>query len=97
MSGYFNSGLDFAMRESADEIKSYIDKIGTKPEEYDSVITYSESTILHLKMCHNALVLSSILFHRVDWLIGGDDGEETFHERFKEDLEKAELIPVDVV
>lgn len=25
---------------------------------------------------------------RIDWLIAGDDGEETFHRRLKEDLEK---------
>ena len=25
---------------------------------------------------------------RIDWLLSGDDGEETFHERLKKDLEK---------
>ena len=30
---------------------------------------------------------------RVDWLVSGDDGEESFHERLKEDLD--DLIKTD--
>jgi hypothetical protein len=30
--------------------------------------------------------LAKIYAQRVDWFLSGDDGEETFHERLKEDL-----------
>jgi hypothetical protein len=29
--------------------------------------------------------------HRVDWLVSGDDGEESFMKRFDEDLNKLNL------
>ncbi len=34
------------------------------------------------------LKLAKVCLHRVDWLLSGDDGEGTFHERLKEDIEE---------
>lgn len=34
------------------------------------------------------LKLSRIYTHRIDWFISGDDGEDSFYERLKEDLER---------
>lgn len=31
---------------------------------------------------------AQVYAHRIDWLVSGDDGEESFLERLKEDLEK---------
>lgn len=31
---------------------------------------------------------ASVYLHRADWLLSGDDGEDSFRERLKEDLEK---------
>ena len=31
--------------------------------------------------------VAEIYAQRADWLLSGDDGEEEFHERLKEDLE----------
>jgi len=33
------------------------------------------------------LKAASVLLNRIDWLLSGDDGEETFHERLREDLD----------
>jgi hypothetical protein len=32
--------------------------------------------------------MAQIYAQRIDWLISGDDGEDSFRERLKEDLEK---------
>ena len=31
---------------------------------------------------------AEIYAQRIDWLLSGDDGEESFHERLKEELEE---------
>jgi hypothetical protein len=32
--------------------------------------------------------MAEIYAQRIDWLLSGDDGEDSFRERLKEDLEK---------
>ena len=34
------------------------------------------------------LKLAEVYAQRIDWLLSGDDGDETFLERLKEDLDK---------
>ena len=50
--------------------------------------TYSEETIAEFKDAVIFLKRAEIYAQRIDWLLSGDDGEETFHERLKEDLSK---------
>lgn len=45
----------------------------------DEVITEFQNAVIHLR---NAYVYAK----RIDWLLSGDDGEETFLSRLKEDL-----------
>jgi len=48
-----------------------------------------------LKVFNDALTylnISEMFAHRIDWLLSGDDGEETFHKRLLEDLSKLEEI-----
>lgn len=47
----------------------------------DEVIEKFKEGILLLKK-------AQVYAQRIDWLISGDDGEETFLKRLKEDLEK---------
>lgn len=35
---------------------------------------------------------AEVYAQRIDWLLSGDDGEESFHERLKEDLDKLKTI-----
>ena len=51
---------------------------------------YTEETIKEFKNAIDALRRAEIYAQRVDWLICGDDGEESFHKRLKADLEKYE-------
>lgn len=47
---------------------------------------YSPETLEEFKKAVILLREAYIYVHRIDWLISGDDGEVTFHERLKEDL-----------
>ena len=62
-------------------------------EEYEdggSYPEYSDETIKELRNGVELLRKAEIYAQRIDWFICGDDGEETFHKRLKEDLEKYE-------
>ena len=47
----------------------------------DDIIDEFKNAIHHLK-------IAQIYTQRIDWLVSGDDGEESFRKRLKEDLEK---------
>jgi hypothetical protein len=49
---------------------------------------YPDEVIQVFKDAVRALRVAQIYAHRVDWYLSGDDGEESFLERLKEDLEK---------
>lgn len=49
---------------------------------------YPDEVILQFQLAVKYLRLAKTYTHRIDWLLSGDDGEETFIERLKEDLEK---------
>lgn len=49
---------------------------------------YSEETIEEFKKAIDLMRKAYVYAQRIDWLLEGDDGENTFHRRLKEDLEK---------
>lgn len=49
---------------------------------------YSEETIEEFNKGVELLKKAQVYAHRIDYLISGDDGEESFHKRLKLDLEK---------
>lgn len=51
---------------------------------------FEPETIEKFKVAYQKLQEAYIYAQRIDWLLSGDDGEETFHERLKEDLEELE-------
>ena len=54
---------------------------------------YPDEVIAEFKNAYEALRKAEIYAQRIDWLLAGDDGEESFIERLKSDMEvlKAEL------
>lgn len=68
-------------KEDADYIRKHLH---TKPNPYE----YSNSTLEELRNALDVLRKASIYAHRVEYLFSGDDGEESFHERLREDLKK---------
>ena len=55
----------------------------TIPNRYN----YSKETIKEFKKGLNILKKAYIYAQRIDWFLSGDDGEESFHKRLKEDLD----------
>jgi hypothetical protein len=54
---------------------------------------YPDEVIAEFKHGYEILRIAEIYAQRIDWLLAGDDGQESFLERLKEDMEvlKAEL------
>lgn len=53
---------------------------------------YKPETIAEFKNALIVLRVAYIYAQRCDWLLSSDDGEDTFHERLKDDLSKIEEI-----
>ena len=51
---------------------------------------YTEETIAEFRKGVEMLKKAKVYAQRIDWLISGDDGEESFHKRLREELEKLE-------
>ena len=61
----------------SEEVNEWGDSIGNN---------YSEETIAEFEKAVLYLNLAYIYAQRIDWLVSGDDGEETFHRRLADDL-----------
>ncbi len=48
---------------------------------------YSVETIEKFKIAVDTLRRAAIMAQRVDWLVSGDDGEDSFHRRWDKELE----------
>lgn len=73
--GHFNYG-QFNIEGVADEIGSLI----------DANTIYSDETIEKFRLAEKNLRQAAIMVNRIDWLVCDDDGEDTFHARWKEDM-----------
>jgi len=49
---------------------------------------YSNKTLKKFNKAIKILEKAYVMAHRIDYLLSGDDGEETFNKRWKEELEK---------
>jgi hypothetical protein len=49
---------------------------------------YPDEVIAKFKDAVNILNIAEVYAQRIDWLLSGDDGEESFIERLDEDLRK---------
>jgi len=48
---------------------------------------FSPETIAKFKLAHMTLLLAQIYVQRIDWLVSGDDGEDSFHSRLDHDID----------
>ncbi len=48
---------------------------------------YPDEVIAKFKDAVNILKVAEVYAHRIDWLLSGDDGEESFLRRLEEDLD----------
>ena len=51
---------------------------------------YSPETIARFQETRAALKRAAKMAHRVDWLLSGDDSEESFHRRWDEEITQQE-------
>lgn len=49
---------------------------------------YEDEVLEQFKKAGDAIRIAQVYIQRVDWLLSGDDGEETFLERIDKDLNK---------
>jgi len=85
MSGGTFDYIQYRMDQTIDDIEDAIYKnTGNDPDEHYN--NYSEETLAKMKAAVWLLKRTLIYVHRIDWLLAGDDGEETFHKRLINDL-----------
>ena len=51
---------------------------------------FSDETIAELHTASDIVKRAAIYTQRIDWLVSGDDGEDTFHQRLSDELEALE-------
>jgi len=84
----------YKIRDIWETIQSHLDRQGAvKPpdEQWSGFDTYpTETPEIQEKMIDAIEVLkkAEVYAQRIDWYLSGDDGEETFLRRLKEDLDK---------
>ena len=83
MSGGAFNYIDYHIRGIASQIEEYIRDNDDRP-------VYDAETISRFRETVKLLHRADVMVHRIDWLISGDDGEDTFHKRLREDLERLE-------
>jgi hypothetical protein len=52
---------------------------------------YSEDTLTQFRDAVFYLKLAAVYVQRIDWLLSGDDGEDTFHQRLDDEI--SALVP----
>ena len=77
--GYIADEIEqFILDNDSEEVNEWGDKKG---------YGYSPETIAKFKIARMSLLLAQIYVQRIDWLVSGDDGEDSFHSRLDADFE----------
>lgn len=87
--GHFNYE-QYKISQIADDIDQLVrDNNNQERDEWGDTkgSNFSAETIAEFKKGIEILKQAYVYAQRIDWLISGDDGEDTFHERLKDDLE----------
>lgn len=83
MSGGHFEYLQYHIEDIAFSIEQLIET-NTKDNEWGEHRGYSAQTLEKFKLAIETLRSAEIMAHRVDWLVSGDDDEESFHRRWAE-------------
>lgn len=86
MSGGHFDYAQYHIDRIADEVEQLI-RNNEKVNEWGFANNYSAKTIDEFRKGLSLLRQAATYAQRIDWLVSGDDGEDSFHERLKEELE----------
>lgn len=78
--GHFNY-VQCRFREVAEELSEMF-----TPGNENFCGEYSKETLQQFEIAKKFIETSAVYLQRIDWLVSGDDGEDTFHERLRDDL-----------
>jgi hypothetical protein len=67
-----------------DEYAEQLERELADPESYAG--SMEPHTLESLRLCARTLREAAIRLHRADWLLSGDDGEDSYHKRLADDL-----------
>lgn len=81
MSGGHFDHQQYKLIQISDEIEHSLE---VDAKQYE----FSEETIHTFKETMQKLNEAFVYIQRIDWFLSGDDSEDTFHKRLKDDLEK---------
>lgn len=79
--------MQYRLNDVSETIRSLADN-NKRKDEWGYSNDYSEETLAEFKKAIGIIQQAEVYIHRIDWLVSGDDGEDNFHIRLKEDLEK---------
>jgi hypothetical protein len=87
MSGGTFDHQDYVIRDIAEQIDELIES-NDCVSEYGHTRGYSPRTLDVFRAASDLLKRAMVMVHRIDWLVAGDDGEDTFYKRLDDDLGK---------
>jgi len=91
MSGGHFEYKQYELSHIADEIENAIANNDSNEMNYfgDPIgYGFSDETIAEFRKAVTALRVAQVYAQRIDWLLSGDDGEDTFRERLAAELAK---------
>ena len=89
MSGGYFDYSQHNIQDIIDTLEQVIQDRGKYDEEWDYTMhEYSDETFEKFEEALTTLKKAHIYTQRIDWLLSGDDGEESFHERLKEEMKQ---------
>ena len=86
--GHFNYKQHHLLEISEDIESAIFNNDSTEKNEWGDNIgnRYSPETISAFEKAVKALKLAYVYAQRIDWLLSGDDGEDSFHKRLQAQL-----------
>jgi hypothetical protein len=87
MSGGTFYHQDYLIRDIADQIDEMI-YTNDRTDSSGYYRGYSQKTLDVFQAASDLLKRARVYVHRIDWLVAGDDGEDNFHDRLDDDLNK---------
>jgi len=87
MSGGHFDYNQYRINDIADKLRVRIAIARTKPSHYG----YSDKFLEEMIKGYNMAMETAARIHRIDWVLSGDDGDDTYVEALSEDISKIEF------